>query len=245
MSELKSRYKAFYDKRKTSERDPDNWYNPIAVPETVIRAARRKAVKYGKAINIKEEDLMVFRKRGKAPVDICMVVDCSGSMKGAKLKAVRWVAEYLVLTTRDRVALVSFQERDATVVVPFTRCYSKVHASLLSLEPDGLTPLAKGLFAALELIKKSRPKNPMLALITDGKPNTPMFSTDPVEDAVRVCRDFPGHKIRFVIIGIDPAKELIPRLAEAGKGNYYLVDDIDRSNLVTIMRSERKKSNFT
>ena len=239
---LRSKHRELFDKRKTIERDPDNWYNPIAIPDTVLKAARRKVLEGNPKLAFKEADLMVFKRKSKAPVDICMVVDCSGSMKGAKLQAVRWVAEYLVLTTRDKVALVSFQERDAQVIVPFTRSYSILHESLLSLTPEGLTPLAKGLRTALELIKESRPRNPMLALITDGKPNTPLFSNDPVADAVQICRDFPSLKIRFVIIGIDPAKEFIPKLAEAGKGNFYLVDDIDRSNLITIIRSERKSS---
>ena len=239
---VKSHFSAFYDKRKAVERDRDNWYNPIAIPETVIKAAKRSILQDKTKFEIKEQDLMVFKKRCKAPVDICMVVDCSGSMKGAKLQAVQWVAEYLVLTTRDKVALISFQERDAHVIVPFTKSYTNLHHNLLNLQPEGLTPLAKGLVTALDLITKSKPRNPLLALITDGKPNTPLFSTDPVADAIKVCTDFPKNKIRFLIIGIDPSKEFIPRLAEAGQGNYYLVDDIDRSNLINIMRSERKMS---
>ncbi len=244
-SRVKIQTRAFFDRRKVIDRDPDNWYNPIAVPETVVRAAKRKLLEQSARFDIREEDLMVYKKRYKAPVDICMVVDCSGSMKGAKLQAVRWVAEYLVLTTRDRVSLVSFQERDARVVVPFTKSYTSIHRNLLNLEPEGLTPLAKGLLTGLGLIKKSRPRNPLLTLITDGKPNTPLFSTDPVADAVKVCGEFPRHKIRFVVIGIDPAREFIPRLAEAGEGSFYLVDDIDKTNLVTIMRSERKKTLLT
>ncbi len=240
---VKSRLWAFYDRRKTTGRDRDNWYNPLAVPETVVKAAKR-SLKEEKKFEIKEQDLMVFQKRSQAPVDICLVVDCSGSMKGAKLRAVQWVAEYLILTTRDRVALVSFQERDAQVLVPFTRSYPKLHQSLLTLAPEGLTPVAKGLLTGLELIAGSKPRNPLLALITDGRPNIPLFSTDPVADAIKVCSDFPKHKIRFVIIGIDPAGEFIPQLAKAGSGNYYLVDDIDRTNLVRIMRSERTISSF-
>ncbi len=238
-SRLKSRYQVFFNKRKAMERDPENWYNPIAIPETVIKAAKRSMLEEKRRIKIKEQDLMVFPKRCKAPVDICMVVDCSGSMKGAKLQAVRWVAEYLVLTTRDKVALVSFQERDAHVVVPFTRSYGDLHKGLLNLQPEGLTPLAKGLQTGLELIRQSKPRNPMLALITDGKPNIPLFTTDPVADAIKVCSNFPRNKIRFVIIGIDPAGEFIPQLAKTGEGNYYLVDDIDKSNLVSIMHNER------
>lgn len=238
-SKIRSRYRVVFDNRKTTEQDRDNWYNPIAVADSVIKAAKRNFL-LGSKFNIAETDLMVYRKRYKAPVDICMVVDCSGSMKGAKLQAVRWVAEYLLLTTRDRVAMVTFQEREARVTAPFTRSYQKFHHSLLELDPEGLTPLAAGLMSGLELIRKSRPRNPLLALITDGKPNTPLYSTDPVADALKVCKDFPTNKIRFVIIGIDPAREFIPQLAEAGGGIYYLVDDIDRSNLITIMRSERK-----
>lgn len=118
-----------FDTRKTAARDSGSRSNPIAVPETVIKAARRKAGEKNRQFVIKEKDL--------------------------------------------EVAIVSFQERDARVVLPFTRSHTELHKKLLTLEPEGLTPVAKGLETALTLIRQSRPHNPMLVLITDGRPNTP------------------------------------------------------------------------
>ncbi|PKM81353.1 MAG: hypothetical protein CVU89_10095 [Firmicutes bacterium HGW-Firmicutes-14] len=237
---VKPRPGILYEKKKTEDRRLNNRHAPVAITETVIRAATRRLIEGNRNFSIKESDLAVFRRKSKTPVDICMVVDLSGSMRGDKFNAVQWTAEYLILTTRDRVALVTFQERDARVTVPFTRSYASLHKGLLTLQPEGLTPLAQGLRTASDLIRKSRPKNPLLALITDGRPNVPLFTTDPVADAVKVCTGFPGNKIRFIIIGIDPSEEFIPHLAKAGGGNYYLVDDIDRSNLISIMRNEIK-----
>ncbi|MBU7005295.1 vWA domain-containing protein [Phosphitispora fastidiosa] len=229
-----------YNYKKSVNRNETNSSNPIAVPETVINAAKRSYLENSSALCICNRDIMVCPKRSRAPVDICIVADCSGSMKGDKISAVRWVAEHLLLTTRDKVALVSFQERDAAVNIEFTRNYSYMHSSLNNLAPHGLTPLAKGLETGLTLIRQSRPKNPLLVLITDGRPNTPLVSLDPVADAVNICRSFPKHRIRFTAVGIDPLGEFIPTLAEAAKGTYYLVEDIDRSSLINIMHGERK-----
>ncbi len=229
-----------YDYKKTVHRNISNSTNPIAVPETVINAAKHSYLENNGALCVNDSDIMVCPKKSRAPVDICIVADCSGSMKGARISAVRWVVEHLLLTTRDKVALVSFQERDAEVKTAFTRNYSYIHSGLNRLVPYGLTPLAKGLETGLQLIRHSKPKNPLLVLITDGRPNTPLVSLDPVADAVNVCHSFPRHKIRFSAIGIDPLGEFIPDLARAGKGTYYLVEDIDRSSLINIMHNERQ-----
>jgi len=49
------------------------------------------------------------------------------------------------------------------------------------------------------------------------------------------------QKIRFVCIGIDPDYKFLPLLAEAGKGNIYIVDENDRNNMIDIITREKKQ----
>lgn len=241
-SHLKSKEKVFTDRRKVLiPSSSDSWNNEIAVPETVIQAAKRSFLTDSRPLKITHDDIRVYARKSHAPVDTCLLVDCSGSMMGDRIKAVGYVAEYLLLNSREKVSLVTFQERDAQVAVPFTRSYDDLHKGLAKISPSGLTPLAHGITATLDMFKKDRPRNPLLILITDGIPNYPLWTVDPIKDALKAANRIAEEKVRFVCIGIDPNHKFLPLLAEAGKGNVYIVDENDRNNMIDIISQERKQ----
>ena len=99
-------------------------------------------------------------------------------MAGDKRQAACFLAEHLLLTGKEKVAVVTFQERSSKVVVPFTRNESLLRKGLSTINPAGLTPLADGIMTALNLINNTRVRNPLLVLITDGIPNTPLWTMD-------------------------------------------------------------------
>ncbi|MBU7005296.1 vWA domain-containing protein [Phosphitispora fastidiosa] len=241
-SHLKSKEKQFPNRRKVvTPNDPVSWKGEIAVPETVVEAARRSFLSKSSSINITVKDIKVYARKSYAPVDTCLLVDCSGSMMGDRIRAVSNVAEYLLLNSREKVSMVTFQERQAKVLVPFTRSYSELHQGLSKIIPGGLTPLALGLKTTVDMFKKERPRNPLLVLITDGIPNYPLWTTDPIEDAIKAAAMIAEENIHFICIGIDPNHEFLPLLAEAGKGNSYIVDDNDRNNLIGIVSQVKKE----
>lgn len=241
-SQLKSKEKVFANRRKVlSPNNPESWNGEIAVTETVIKAAKRSYLTRAVPVQIKPEDLQVYARKSYAPVDTCLVVDCSGSMMGERIKSVGYVAEYLLLTSREKLALITFQETSAEVVTSFTRSYDELHKGLARVKPNGMTPLAHGINKALDLFRKEHPRNPLLVLITDGIPNYPFWTTDAVGDALKAAGMIAREKIRFVCIGIDPDHKFLPRLAEAGNGNIYIVDDSDRNNMIDIISREKKQ----
>jgi len=241
-SHLKSKEKQFPNRRKVvTPSDPESWKGEIAVPETVIKAAKRSFLAKSPFPKISAQDIQVYARKSYAPVDTCLLVDCSGSMMGDRIKAVGYVAEYLLLNSREKVSLVTFQERDANISVPFTRSYDHLHSGLARISPSGLTPLAHGIVKTLDMFKRERPRNPLLILITDGIPNYPLWTTNPIEDALKAASMIAEQKIRLVCIGIDPNHKFLPMLAEAGKGNIYIVDENDRNNLIDIINTEKKQ----
>lgn len=243
-SHLRSKEKQFANRRKVLPAKNETWSSEVAVSETVIQAAKRSYLTGQRPLTIEKQDIMVYGRKSYAPVDTCLLIDCSGSMLGERIKAVNFVAEHLLLTTREKVSIVTFQERAAKVAVPFTRSYDELHTGLMNIKPEGLTPLAKGITTALELFKQDRPRNPLLVLITDGIPNYPLWSMDPIKDALKAATMIADKKLRFVCIGIDPNHKFLPDLAAAGKGNSYIVDDSDKNTLVSIIRDERKKYQY-
>ncbi len=241
-SHLKSKERQFVNRRKILiPNSPESLNSEIAIPETVVQAAKRSFLSHARPLRIINNDLRVYAKKSYAPVDTCLLIDCSGSMLGERIKAVGYVAEYLLLNSREKVSLVTFQEREAKVVVPFTKSYDDLHQGLAKIAPAGLTPLAHGITAALDMFKQERPRNPLLILITDGIPNYPLWSVDPIKDALKAANRIAEEKIRFVCIGIDPNHKFLPLLAEAGRGNVYVVDENDRNNMIDIINQERKQ----
>jgi magnesium chelatase subunit D len=240
-STLKSKENHFPNRRKVlTPKSQGAWQGEIAIPETVVQAAKRTYFSRDASLKIRPEDIRVYARKSYAPVDTCMLIDCSGSMMGERIAAVGYVAEHLLLNSREKLALVTFQERDAKVAVPFTRNYVHLHRGIAGISPVGLTPLAKGISTALALIKQKRPRNPLLILITDGTPNYPLWTTDSIADSLTAARQISAQKIRFVCIGIDPDHRFLPLLAEAGNGNVYIVDENNRKTMIDIVTQERK-----
>ncbi len=244
-SELKSRKSQMTDHKKVVGWTERAWLSDIAIPETVVRASARSYLEGQPHMTIKKKDIMVFGKKSFAPIDTCIAIDCSGSMVGDKIRAVSYLAEHFLLTSRERVSVVMFQEMTARVVVPFTRNYQKLQDGLRTIQPQGLTPLAKGIVESIDLIKQKRARNPLLVLITDGIPNFPLWTTDAQKDALKAAEMIARNKIRLVCIGVIPNEEYMTRLSSVGKGNLYIVDELDKNSLVDVVTQEWEQYKYS
>ncbi|NLN87226.1 MAG: VWA domain-containing protein [Syntrophomonadaceae bacterium] len=218
----------------------DNWTGNMAVAQTVVQAKKNALLRGDKRLSIKKEDLHFYDKKSYIPIDICLLLDASGSMAGEKRQAASFLAQHLLLTGKERVAVVTFQERSARVVAPFTRSQRELTKGLQTINPAGMTPLAHGIMTALELIKNSRVRNPLLVLITDGIPNAALWTMDAQADALSAAANIPEQKLRFICIGVESNASFMEKLAQAGEGALYLVDDLNKENLINLVRYEKK-----
>lgn len=229
-------------RRNRTINNPDkNWSGDLAVPETIVQAKKNSFLRGDSHLTIKKEDLHYYDKKTYIPVDVCFLIDASGSMAGDKRQAACFLAEHLLLSGKEKVAVVIFQERSSQVVVPFTRKQSVLKKGLAMINPAGLTPLASGIMTAIEHIQNSRVKNPLLVLITDGIPNTPLWTMDAKADALEAAAKIEEAKINFICIGIEANRQYLEKLAERANGVLYVVDDLNRDNLINIVRSEKKQ----
>lgn len=216
------------------------WPGDLAVFETVIAAKKASLLKQKRHISISKDEIYIYGKRTYVPLNICLLIDASFSMSGEKRQAAFYLAEHLLLTSRDKIAVVTFQNKQGRVVVPFTRDHKVLTKGLAEISPGGTTPLAGGIMTSVELIKASRVENPMLFLITDGLPNVGLWSTNATADALLAAQKIAQGKIRFICIGVEANQDFLRELAEAGRGKLYVVDDLNKGNLIEIARSERK-----
>lgn len=240
-TQLKNRQKHYTYISKTTTPMKDSWLGSIAVPETLIAAAKNKILEKRPVFRITREDIRVHNQEISQPVDMCLVLDGSASMVGPKMKAVRYLAEHLFLVTRDKIAVVVFQGRQAQVAVPFTRNYSRLKAGLKSLQPQGLTPLADGILKSIKLIKNRQVRNPLLILITDGIPTTGKWTINPQKDALQAAEMIKETRAKLICIGVASNQEFLEELADKAKGNVYILDSLDdHATLIEIIHRERR-----
>jgi magnesium chelatase subunit D len=113
---------------------------------------------------------------------VVLVVDTSESMQAqSRMASVRSSALGLLARThltRDRVAVVAFGGETAHVALQPTSSMALARERLLLLQPDGATPLAAGLYAAWQLVRSERVRDPSLraclVLLSDGEANVPI-----------------------------------------------------------------------
>ncbi len=228
--------------RNRTINNPDrNWSGDLAVPETIIQAKINSFLRGDDHLVIKKDDLHYYDKKSYVPIDICFLIDASGSMAGDKRQAACFLAENLLLSGKEKVAVVIFQERTSRVVVPFTRKQDILKKGLAMINPAGLTPMASGIMTAVDLIENSRTKNTLLVLITDGEPNTPLWTMDAKADAMEAAGKIAEASIRFICIGLEAHRQYLEKLVEKGNGVLYIVDDLNKDNLINIVRSEKKE----
>ena len=239
-SERKNAQMEFTNYNRTINNSDKNWSGNLAVPQTVIQAKKNSFLRGDKQFTLQKEDLHFYDKKTYVPIDICLLIDSSGSMAGDKRQAACFLAEHLLLSGKEKVAVVTFQEHSSQVVVPFTRNQKLLTRGLATINPAGLTPLASGIMTAIKLINSTRLRNPLLVLITDGIPNTPLWTMDAKADAITAAAQLKDTKIRFICIGVESNRIYLEKLSNRAGGALYLVDDLNKENLINIVRSEKK-----
>ncbi len=116
-------------------------------------------------------------RAGREGVLLCLVVDASGSM-GARRRLAKIKGALLRLlgeahVHRDHVALITFRDGDAKVLLEPSASLDRAAATIRGLSAGGRTPLASGLVAAERLIARARMRDPtrraIAVVLTDGR----------------------------------------------------------------------------
>lgn len=144
----------------------------VAAPWQVLR---RRESGDGRVL-VKPEDVRIRRRLRRARTTTIFVVDASGSAAFQRLAEAKGAVELLLAecyVRRDEVALVTFRDRTAEILLPPTRSLVRAKRSLAGLPGGGATPLAAGLDAGGALAETVRRKgdSPVLIVLTDGRAN--------------------------------------------------------------------------
>jgi magnesium chelatase subunit D len=186
----------------------------------------------GQPFAVRPGDLRRWLRRGRESNLVILLLDTSGSMAARRRTAtVSAVALSLLRDSyrrRDRVALLTFRGREATVVVPPTRSAGLAAQRLHGLPAGGQTPLAAGLDAARTLARREfwrePDRRPLLVVVTDGRATGGPDAVGRARHAARGLARFPG--LSGVVVD---AEDGPVRLGLAG----VLAADLD-AELVTV-----------
>jgi len=173
----------------------------------------------------------------RAPVNLALVIDRSGSMSGFKLTQAKQAAQHLVaqLTPADRLSIVHYGS-DVKAFNGLAGTPANKTVLLKYIEgiwDDGGTNIADGLTAGRDqlLAMKSDFKVNRLILISDGQPTEGITDASQLSQVVRDIRST-GISVSSIGVGSDFNEELMEAFAELGGGAYaYLQDAAQLSNI--------------
>ena len=201
------------------------------------------------AYSIHKEDLQRKVRVRKSANLILFVVDASWSMAVAERMNATKGAIMSLLTDayqrRDRVGLIVFQKDRAQLVLPPTNSVTLAKKALADIPVGGKTPLAAGLYLALEVFKREQISHPdvmpLMILLTDGAGNVSMTSLPPQEEAHLIADQIREANIRNVTINMEHAtfdQGLAQLLADRLGGPCYTLAELHAAALVDTVRQE-------
>ena len=168
--------------------------------------------------NVSLEDLA----RNRAPMNIVLLMDCSGSMYGQNIDDARAAA--LSFTERSlganrQLAVVAFP---GGVVCPLTNELRRIEHALGNLTPIGSTPMAEGLAAAREIMKSKAGLQRVYVLLTDGHPDDPEGA---VTEAARIRTA--GGRVITVGVGAQVHPDFLRSLASRVEDYHFCNESIE------------------
>src|SRR3954453_4443684 len=171
----------------------------------------------------------------RSPMNLCIVLDRSGSMEGAKIEKARQAAAMAVdkLGDDDIFSLVTY-DSETDLLIPPERIGGTDHredlkARIHRIQPGGSTALHAGVVLGAKQVRLFFEKERVnrIILLSDGLANVGPSSPS---DLARLGRELRGDGIAVSTIGLgdDYNEDLMTALAEASNANYYYVKDAEK-----------------
>jgi Ca-activated chloride channel family protein len=179
----------------------------------------------------------------RTPLNLCLVIDRSGSMEGPPLDFVKQACCYVVdlLSPNDILSIVTFEEM-VDVLMPPQRVTNKqpIKDGIMRLMPGNTTNLFDGLSMALQQVLQSTDptRATRLVVLTDGDPTVGIKDFPSLVNHAADIKS-KGVTVTFLGFGPDYNEELLAGMAKKCGGNYYF---IPRPELIPeIFRTELEK----
>ncbi len=179
-------------------------------------------------------------KDKRAPVNVAIVLDKSGSMQGEKIAKAKDAAIAAIerLEPRDIVSVVAY-DSTVRVIVPATKMTEKksVIQQIHRIEAGGSTALFAGVSKGAEELRKflNNDRVNRVILLSDGLANVgPQSPSELGELGASLRKE--GISVSTMGLGLDYNEDLMTRLARNSGGNHVFIEQADE--LVKIFNYE-------
>ncbi|MCB1503398.1 MAG: VWA domain-containing protein [Hyphomicrobiaceae bacterium] len=165
----------------------------------------------------------------RPPVNIALVLDRSGSMKGERIASAKAAARAALerLAPDDVVALVAYNH-EVDILRPASPLGSEhaLQAAINRLEADGRTALHSGVVAGAKEVERylDETKVNRVILLSDGLANVGPSSPRELAELGRKL-GAKGISVTTIGLGLDYNEDLMSRLAASSDGNHAFVED--------------------
>lgn len=163
----------------------------------------------------------------RTPLNLCLVIDRSGSMEGTPLEYVKQACAYVVdmLGPNDILSIVTFEET-VDVLMPPQRVTNKgpIKDGIQRLMPGNTTNLYDGLSLGLQqVVGVNDPgRSTRLVVLTDGDPTAGIKDFSALVAHAGEIKNR-GITVTFLGFGPDYNEELLASMAKRAGGNYYYI----------------------
>ncbi len=209
----------------------DTSFGDIALVPSIRRAIQTGSFDDIMGVRIKTHHLQEKIYRSRTRTQICLVVDRSFYADSRKEINTVEILIRTILTIayekRYHVGIVSYSGNSATVDLPFTTDVDKGHEVIKRFEWGGLSPLASGMKAGLEMLEKVRGDRSdmilMMVLITRGKANVPLYPGGFVRrELMHLAKLVSRSHARTMIFSVtDDDEHLIKEISLRSNSRYY------------------------
>jgi Ca-activated chloride channel family protein len=181
----------------------------------------------------------------RTAVNVCLVVDRSGSMEGLPIEYAKQACQLVVdlLAPNDVLSIVVFDEI-VEVLMPPQRVVNRdaVKAGIAQIQPGYTTNISDGInLAAQQIAQAMDPSRAArMVVLTDGEPTAGIKDFSAL---VQLAGDIKGRGISCTFLGFGPDynEELLASMAKRAGGNYHYIaqpqqiPDIFRRELAALM----------
>ena len=196
----------------------------VSTPQPVLLAGKKQTT----AVKVAVKGFEMKSEKERAPLNIALVIDRSGSMTGQKIERAKEAAIQAIrrLDSRDIVSVVVF-DNNIDVLIPATKVSNLegMERKIRSIEPGGTTALHAGTQKGAEEVQKFFEKGIVnrVILLSDGQANVGPSSPAQLAELGRTLGG-KGISVTTLGLGSDYNEDLMSRLASASDGNHKFIE---------------------
>jgi Ca-activated chloride channel family protein len=164
----------------------------------------------------------------RAPMNLSIVIDRSGSMSGEPIEFSKRACQFVIdqMNKEDQLSVVAFDDEVETVFAPQHVTHKDlIKQKIESIQPGGCTNLSGGLLQGIRYVVQEQSTGSVnrVLLLSDGHANEGITDRWKLQS---IAKEFHNMGIGVTTMGVGDGfdEELMEGIADHGGGNFYYIE---------------------